>query len=132
MKYFESMPNIKEVFELKVSLSAWYWTGASQHSRHHVITRGRQTNCRDPQLLHLQNRRDFFSIYRRRRGESSFPFIGGALAAGGELVGVFSTETLSRAPCPLALSKDQDLFVDLFGTTSTPSVATERGSRTEI
>ena len=26
-----------------------------------------QTNCRDPQLLHLQNRRDFFSIYREKR-----------------------------------------------------------------
>ena len=66
-----------------------------------------------------------------RRGESYFPFIGGSFAAGEDLVGVFSKETLSRAPCPLALSKDQDLFVDLFGTTSTPSLATERGSKTD-
>ena len=74
-----------------------------------------QTNCRDPQLLHLQNRRDFFSIYRRRRGESSFPFIGGALAAGGELVGVFSKETAEQSTltCPLALSREQDLLISL-------------------
>ena len=73
MKYFESMPNIKEVFELKVNLSAWHWTGASQHSRHHVITPGRQTA-------------GILSFCISKTGETSFPFIGGgvALEAGGE------------------------------------------------
>ena len=63
MNYFESMPNIKEVFELKVSLSAWHWTGASQHSRHHVITPGRQTA-------------GILSLSMSRTGETFLPFIG--------------------------------------------------------
>ena len=46
--------------ELKVRPFAYCRADASQHGRHHVIIPCRQT----PQLLHLQNRRVFFSIYR--------------------------------------------------------------------
>ena len=104
MKCFENMLNIKEVFELKVILSTWSWPGASQQSRHHVITPGRQTA-------------GILSFCISKTGETSFPFIGGgvALEAGGEPAVFFWTETLSRTPCPLASSKEQDLLVGLFG-----------------
>ena len=40
--------------------------------------------------------------------------------------GVFLTETLSRAPSPLVLSREQVLFVDLFGAKSTTARATSK------